>query len=74
MISVDGVEVEGRQHLIDQLQEDGPRKTIRLKRGEEVIECVFDYSDDPEEQARAAWREAEEQRKAKRARGTGMRP
>lgn len=63
--SVDGVKVESRGDVTRLLQKDGPLKTVRLKRGEEVIDSVLDYSADPAEKERRersvrreAWRKA----------------
>lgn len=57
ILSIDGVEVEDRRHISRLLQEDGPKKAFVLKRGEESIESELDYSDDPLEAERKAWRE-----------------
>jgi hypothetical protein len=45
---------------------------VSVKRGDEIIETVLDYTDDPEEEARARWRERQAERDAER--GDGERP
>ncbi|HUR29430.1 MAG TPA: M20/M25/M40 family metallo-hydrolase [Planctomycetota bacterium] len=52
--SVDGVAVTKRKEVTDELQKGGPRKVFVLLRGEsEKIESTLDYTDDPDEKARA---------------------
>ena len=57
ILSIDGVEATGRRQLVDELQKGGPKKVIVLARGEEEVETELDYSDDPFEEERRAWRE-----------------
>lgn len=67
ILSVDGQQVATRREISSALQEGGPKKVIEVRRGEEVIETVLDYSDDPLEEERKAWRkrrEAEAQSKS----------
>jgi hypothetical protein len=61
LLSVDTVEVSNREEIVRAINQLGPRKTIRLRRGDEVLETVLDWSDDPgepERSARAGRREA----------------
>jgi hypothetical protein len=51
---VDGRDVKTQALLHSELQRGEPRKTLRVTRGEEVLEIVVDWSDDPEEPKRAA--------------------
>lgn len=44
ILTIDGVEVDGQSAIIRELQKGGPKKAIRLKRGEQVIETVLDYT------------------------------
>ena len=62
IVAVHGEELSSRRELSPALQRGGPEVSVRVKRGEELVETVLDYSDDPEEEARARWNE----RKAKR--------
>ncbi|HTF87695.1 MAG TPA: M20/M25/M40 family metallo-hydrolase [Planctomycetota bacterium] len=67
--SIDGVAVTKQSEVTNELQKGGPRKVFVLLRGTETIETVLDYSDDPEEAARAerrAMREARKQAAAKK--------
>ena len=57
IVSIDDVVIEGRRQLIAALQDGGPKKRVVLKRGEETIESELDFSDDPLEKERQAWRE-----------------
>jgi len=57
ILSIDGEEMEDRRHITRSLQQGGPKKAFVLQRGEETIESVLDYSDDPLEGERVAWRE-----------------
>jgi hypothetical protein len=52
--AVDGRDVKTQALLHSELQRGEPRKTLRVTRGEEVLEIVVDWSDDPEEPKRAA--------------------
>jgi hypothetical protein len=56
ILLVDGVELERRSALVELVQEGEARKTFTLKRGEETVESVIDWSQDPEEPARERWR------------------
>jgi len=56
IVSIDGTAVETRRAVVSELQRGGPRKEVRLRRGEELIESELDYSDDPEEPRRARLR------------------
>ncbi len=51
IVAIDGVEVDGQRAIIRELQKGGPKKAIRLKRGEEVIETVLDYTGEASEEA-----------------------
>jgi hypothetical protein len=53
IVSIDGVAVNGRQEIVGELQKGGPQKKFVLKRGEEMVETLLDYSNDPGEQKRA---------------------
>jgi hypothetical protein len=53
IVSIDGVEVKGRQEISSELNKGGPQKKVVLKRGEELVESTLDYSNDPAEQKRA---------------------
>lgn len=57
VLAVDGEEVSSRDGLVAAVQAGGARKTVLLRRGEEELESVLDWSDDPLEAERAAWRE-----------------
>jgi hypothetical protein len=57
VLSIDGVELEGRRDLARELQQGGPKKQVVLQRGEERIESELDFSDDPLEGERRAWRD-----------------
>ncbi len=71
VVSVDGVEVSNRRELTRELRGGGPRKVFVIKRGEELIETVLDWTDDPDEprrvKAAAKAAAAKEARAAKRA-------
>ncbi len=58
VVSIDGQPVESRRDLTRALQQGGPRKEIVVRRGEETITSVVDWSDEPAEKERA--RRAEE--------------
>ena len=50
IVAVDGQELgDDRRALMRQVQEGGPRFVFTLRRGEETIESVLDWSDDPAE-------------------------
>ncbi len=54
LLTVDGVEVRNREEIVRAVNEGGPRKTIRLRRGSEVIDTELDWSNDPDEPERSA--------------------
>ena len=54
---IDGVAVEGRSELVAMVQAGNARKTFTLRRGDETLETVIDWSDDPDEPDRKRWRE-----------------
>ncbi|MCA8980020.1 MAG: M20/M25/M40 family metallo-hydrolase [Planctomycetes bacterium] len=54
ILSIDGTEVASRRELTRRLQEGGPEKRVVVQRGEERLETLLDYSDDPEEDRRQA--------------------
>jgi hypothetical protein len=61
VLSIDGEAVTDRRELTRRLQEGGARKQVVIRRGDQQLETVLDYSNDPEEerrQARAARMEA----------------
>lgn len=61
ILTIDGVAVKDRDAVGDLLQQGGPQKVIRLRRGDAEIESPIDWSDDPGEKERtdrAARREA----------------
>lgn len=66
VLTVDGEEVGSRRELTRALQQGGPRKVIVLQRGDERVETVLDYSDDPEEEVRRARRERLDRLRAER--------
>ncbi len=45
IVAIDGVAVASQRDIVSELQKGGPKKTIKLKRGEEEVESVLDYSD-----------------------------
>jgi carboxypeptidase Q len=57
VLAVDGAPVGSRDGLVAAIQGGGPRKVVLLRRGEEEVESVLDWSDDPLEAERRAWRE-----------------
>ena len=60
IVSIDGEAVDGRRAFYEAIRGGGPRKVVVLQRGEETIETVLDFSEDPDEALRTAKREAEE--------------
>jgi hypothetical protein len=66
IVAVHGEEIDSRRELSPALQRGGSEVAVKLKRGDEFVETVLDYSDDPEEEARARWRERKAERDAKR--------
>jgi carboxypeptidase Q len=63
IVSIDGVEVSSRRDVTRELQAGGARKVFVMKRGEETLETVLDYSDDPQEERRARLREKRERKR-----------
>jgi hypothetical protein len=53
IVAIDGQEVGDRRDLMRLVQEGDPRKEFTLKRGEETLTTVLDWSDEPAEQERA---------------------
>jgi hypothetical protein len=62
---VDGHEVSGQRDIVSFLQRAPSEVTVRLLRGEQELEVVLDYTDDPEEAERL------EQRQRRLERGDG---
>jgi C-terminal processing protease CtpA/Prc len=60
ILSIDGVDVASRGDVVEELQKGGPRKLFKLRRGDEVVESVLDYTDTPSEIARERARAEEE--------------
>ncbi len=56
IVAVDGVAVASRDELVAAIGRGQPRKTITIERGEARLELVLDWTDDPDEPARAARR------------------
>lgn len=52
ILAVDGAEVATRRDISTKVNEGGPRKVIRIRRGTETIESVLDYTGTPSEEAR----------------------
>jgi S1-C subfamily serine protease len=76
IVAIDGVAVSSQSEIRRELQAGGPKKTVTLKRGEETLESVLDYSDDPDEARRAeraaSRRAAVEARAERRREGDGQ--
>jgi hypothetical protein len=53
IVSIDGEVVEGVRAIVAALQLGGPRKTVVLERGGELVETTLDYSGEPDEEERA---------------------
>jgi hypothetical protein len=64
IVAIDGATIETRDGVVEALQVGGPRKVILIKRGEETVETVLDYSDDEEEAERVRRREERARLKA----------
>ena len=61
IVSVDGEAVTSRRELVRAIRDGAPRKVFVIARGEEELETILDWTDDPDEprrQARAAERKA----------------
>ncbi len=54
IVAIDGVEVGSQPEVITELQRGGPKKVLRLKRGEETVEVTLDYTGAAGEDKRAA--------------------
>ena len=67
ILSIDGVAISDRGEVVAELQKGGPKKVVVLEREGEEVETTLDYSDDPLEVERKAWREREEARAAEEA-------
>ncbi len=70
IVSIDGEEVSGREEVIAKVQSAGSKKAFMLERDGEVIESELDWSDDPLEKERDAWRERREAQAREKAEGT----
>jgi carboxypeptidase Q len=67
ILSIDGVKVDSMRKVVEELQKGGPKKVFRLKRGEETIESVLDYTGSASEKAREKARKKAEQEAKKKA-------
>lgn len=71
IVSIDGAAVESRRDVVRAIRAGAPRKVVVIARGEEELETILDWADDPDEprrQERDAEREAARAaRKAERA-------
>jgi hypothetical protein len=54
IVRVDGKPVDNREEILRAINQGGPRKTIRLRRGSEELDTSIDWSDDPDEPERSA--------------------
>jgi carboxypeptidase Q len=61
ILAVEGLEVKSRGDLARELQKGGPRKTVKIQRGEETLDTVLDYTGSKEELKREERRKAREQ-------------
>lgn len=57
ILSIDGAEVAGQRDVVRELQVGGPAKSFVLRRGEETVTSVLDYTGDPDEAERARRRD-----------------
>ncbi len=64
IVSIDGEPMETLEGVVGALQEGGPRKVIVIRRGEELVETVLDYSNDEDEAERVRRREERARLKA----------
>lgn len=64
IVSIDGVDVTSQRDITGAIRKGDPKKTFKLKRGEELVESVLDWSDLPSEIAK---REANEKKAAEAA-------
>jgi hypothetical protein len=53
VVTVDGVAVSSQSQVSAEIQKGGPKKVVVVRRGDELIETVLDYSDDKGEQERS---------------------
>ena len=53
IISIDGVKVSNQREVVRELRAGGPLKLFVLERNGKEIETTLDYTDDPDEPARA---------------------
>jgi len=60
ILTIDGVAITERAEVVAELQKGGPKKVVVLEREGEEVETTLDYSDDPLEVERKAWRERAE--------------
>lgn len=56
ILAIDGNEVKGRGDLISKVQDGGSRQEFLLEREGQQVESALDWSDDPLEEERQAWR------------------
>jgi C-terminal processing protease CtpA/Prc len=54
VLSVDGRRVTSQAEITDELQRGGPKKAVRLQRGDQTLDTVLDYTSDADEPERAA--------------------
>ena len=66
ILAIDGSEVRMQGQISSAIRSGGPRKTVRVKRGEETLDITFDWSDDPDEPRRQKMAEEREAREAAR--------
>lgn len=65
VLEIDGIGVKTRDEIVNLLQQGGPKKSARLRRGAEELVTELDWSGDPDEAERAqralrreAWKQA----------------
>jgi hypothetical protein len=68
ILSIDGVATTSRGKVVRELQQGGASKRFVLRRGEEEVESVLDYTDDPDEPRREEAAEGRRRRREERAR------
>jgi hypothetical protein len=66
ILAIDGKEMRSQGSVSSALRAGGSRKEIRVKRGEETLEVVLDWSDDPDEPRRLEQARKREEREAAR--------
>jgi hypothetical protein len=64
ILAIDGEEVRMQGAITSAIRSGGPRKMIRIKRGEETLELTLDWSDDPDEPRRQELAKEREEREA----------